>query len=238
MVDIVWRYLNPGRLTPIEEALIVQEELFQQKLDGDPQNYILFTEHEPVYTYPPRVARELKQLCKVDSELLPAPLYEMPEQRGGSITFHGPGQLVCYLITDLPVATFGLLGANKFLASLDGFLRETLVHFGIHSIQRPATLPPIADGVWIMENGIPKKLASHGICARRTRMSQATPITKYGWALNVYTDLSYFDYIYPCGCEIQMTSIQEQTGCVYSMQAMTEVIAPALAQKLMRDLSR
>ena len=57
MAEIIWQYLNLGRLTPIAEALKLQEELFQQKLAGDPGNYVLFAEHEPVYTCTPREMR-------------------------------------------------------------------------------------------------------------------------------------------------------------------------------------
>ncbi|MBI3273861.1 MAG: hypothetical protein HYZ69_01835, partial [Candidatus Colwellbacteria bacterium] len=123
MAEIIWRYLNPGRLTPLNEALDLQAQLFQQKLNGDQRNYVLFVEHEPVYTCTPRAMRtqKIETLCKVPAKRLPAPLIELPDNHGGSITYHGPGQLVCYLILDL--SQFGVSGV-RFIRAVEESITE------------------------------------------------------------------------------------------------------------------
>lgn len=233
MAEIIWQYLNLGRLTPIAEALKLQEELFQQKLAGDPGNYVLFAEHEPVYTCTPREMRRIDELCKVAKEGLPAPLVVLPDNHGGSITYHGPGQLVCYLILDL--GQFAL-AVRQLTRLIDEAVIEMLAGFGIYAHLKPKNLPGLVSGVWVTQHGdIPRKIASRGLCTNKI----VAGITKYGFALNINTDPRYFDeYIYPCGCDIPMTSMQKQREGNYDMGEVADALSEILIQKLDFPMTR
>ena len=235
MAEIIWQYLNPGRLTPIEEALARQEELLEGKIRGDPCDYILFAEHDHVYTYPYRVADKLDSLCRFGKDNLPARIAEIFELRGGSITYHGPGQLVCYFIVDLTrldlfSVTFGKL--------LDKIVIEALAQFGVCAHGRPENLPDEVSGAWVtMPGGAHKKIAARGIRGARKYVWQENVITTSGIAPNIQTNLRYFDSIYPCGHDIQMTSVKEVTGKECDLQDVAKVIAEIAIREL-NDVSR
>ena len=115
-------------------------------------------------------------------------------ERGGDVTFHGPGQLVAYPIFDLSGHRQDL---HWFLRQLEAALMHALDAFGI-----PGARNPGLTGVWTGN----RKIASIGIHVKRW-------VTWHGVALNVTTDLSYFDLIVPCGIpDVQMTSIQRELG--------------------------
>ncbi len=176
-------------------------------------NYLLFVEHPPVYT--------LGKSGKMEHVLISQP--ERAEKgieffqinRGGDITFHGPGQLVGYPILDL----------EKFYTDIGRYLREleevimlTLQHFGIRG-ERSAG----ETGVWIDAE---KKGAERKICAMGVRCSRW--ITMHGFALNVSTDLNYFNYIIPCGIQNKkVTSIKQELGTEVSMTEVKEVLKNA-----------
>lgn len=227
MAQILWQYQNPGRLTSIEEALARQEELFQKKLAGDPCNYVLFVEHESVYTCTPRAMQRIDTLCKVAKEKLPAPLVELPNNHGGTITYHGPGQLVCYLILDLGQLGISPLRLNKII---DETVIEMLADCGICAHSKPKDFPDLVSGVWITPAGrVPRKIASRGIWANKIFGG----ITKYGFALNIQTELLYFErYIYPCGCDIPMTSMHQSTGKRYDVWEIAYALSKILARQL------
>lgn len=196
------------KLTPVTDALREQEWLLKNKtaeINPDPDSHIFFTEHLPVYTFVPyaykctRIFRE-----SITAETLPAPL--VPIKRPGSITFHGPGQLVYYLILNLDSLCVGITTLSQ---SIDAVIIETLRQFGINAHQKPIHLPEAGSGVWVtMRDGTQKKIASRGMDKR----GKNPAITQFGFALNVSTDLSYFNYIYPCGLDIEMTSMKEILG--------------------------
>ena len=118
--------------------------------------------------------------------------------RGGDITFHGPGQLVGYPILDLEKFETDL---GKYLRNLEEVIILTLAEFGISAGRSPGET-----GVWI-EPDVPGR--ERKICAMGVRSSRW--ITMHGFALNVNTDLSYFNYIIPCGiANKQVTSIQNE----------------------------
>lgn len=223
-----WEYLYSDRLCPIEEALRTQERRCEQKLIGDPYDYIIFAEHEPVYTCTSRWMPKLDELCKVPPPQLPAPFYEIRESRGGSITYHGPGQLVCYFVTN--ISRLGINGA-KFCHLLDQIVIETLAEFEVHSHPKPRELPDEVGGVWITTDiGVHKKLAARGVRAARKYAWQKKVITTGGIAPNICTDLSYFDAIYPCGHDFPMTSVREITGKTYDLQEVAAHIAEIAAR--------
>lgn len=168
-----------------EEGLRHQEQLLAQKLAGDPKNYLLFLEHEPVYTMGRR-----RDDSSLGIAVLPHPLYRIA--RGGEATYHGPGQLVCYLILDLIRFQKDL---HAYLRFLETCLIDTLAHYELHAERREGLT-----GVWIEH----RKIASLGIGVRKW-------IAFHGLALNVSGDLSPFKKITPCGIAgVEMTSLQKE----------------------------
>ncbi len=117
-------------------------------------------------------------------------------ERGGDVTFHGPGQLVGYPILDL---TGHRQDLHWYLRTLEQALIEALAALGV-----PAERKPGYTGVWT--RGGTRKIASIGIHVKQW-------VTWHGFALNVTTDLSYFDRIVPCGIPgVVMTSLEQETG--------------------------
>jgi lipoate-protein ligase B len=173
---------------PYEETLVLQRAVARARISGAiAEDVLLLVEHPPVVT----LGRSSKQQHLLASpELLAARGVELFEvERGGDVTFHGPGQLVGYPIVDLKRHRQDL---HWFLRQVEEALIHGLAPFGIAG-ERAAGLT----GVWTRG----RKLASIGVHARDW-------VTWHGFALNVTTDLSYFDLMVPCGiAEVRMTSV-------------------------------
>ena len=176
---------------PYAHALALQRAVARARISGAfDQDLLLLVEHPPVIT----LGRSSKdQHLLASPALLAAAGVELHEvERGGDVTFHGPGQLVGYPIIDLKRHTQDL---HWFLRQVEAALIRSLEPFGIVG-ERSAGFT----GVWT--GG--RKIASIGVHARDW-------VTWHGFALNVSTDLSYFDLIVPCGiASVQMTSLQAE----------------------------
>jgi lipoate-protein ligase B len=176
---------------PYEEALELQRALARERISGAiPEDMLLLLEHPPVVT----LGRATKAANLVSSaEFLASKGVELFEvERGGDVTFHGPGQLVGYPIIDLKRHKLDL---HWYLRQVEEALIQTLAAYSI-----PAERNIGFTGVWT--NG--RKIASIGVHARDW-------VTWHGFALNVTTDLSYFDLIVPCGIDgVTMTSIEKE----------------------------
>jgi lipoate-protein ligase B len=176
---------------PYAQALAVQRAAAQARIDGArSQDVLLLVEHPPVITY----GRSAKQEhLLLDRRALAARGVELFEvERGGDVTFHGPGQLVGYPIIDLREHRQDL---HWYLRQLEQVLIDALAVFGVAAERRPSLT-----GVWT--GG--RKIASIGVHARQW-------VTWHGFALNVATDLSYFDLIVPCGiADVEMTSVSRE----------------------------
>ena len=175
------------------QALDLQRQTAAARISGEvPEDVLLLVEHPPVVTMG-RSAKEQNLLA--GPELLAARGVELFEvERGGDVTFHGPGQLVGYPIIDLKRHRKDL---HWYLRQLEEALIQALATFGI-SGERTAGLT----GVWTKG----RKIASIGVHARDW-------VTWHGFALNVTTDLSYFDLMVPCGIQsVTMTSIAKESG--------------------------
>ena len=176
---------------PYEDALELQRALARDRISGAiPEDMLLLLEHPPVVT----LGRATKQRNLISSEEFLASkgveLFEV--ERGGDVTFHGPGQLVGYPIIDLKRHRLDL---HWYLRQVEQALIDTLAAYSI-----PAERNVGFTGVWT--NG--RKIASIGVHARDW-------VTWHGFALNVTTDLSYFDFIIPCGIDgVTMTSIERE----------------------------
>lgn len=178
---------------PYAAALELQRAAARARISGAiAEDLLLLVEHPPVVT----LGRSAKQHHLLASPALLAArgveLFEV--ERGGDVTFHGPGQLVGYPIVDLKRHTRDL---HWYLRRVEEALILAVASFGIVG-ERSAG----QTGVWTQG----RKLASIGVHARDW-------VTWHGFALNVTTDLSYFDLMVPCGiAEVRMTSIAEETG--------------------------
>ncbi|MDH4044757.1 MAG: lipoyl(octanoyl) transferase LipB [Gemmatimonadota bacterium] len=179
-----------GRM-PYGEALTLQRDLAARRIAGTvPRDLLLLVEHPPVIT----LGRGFQpQHLSAPPAMLAARGIEVHEiERGGDITFHGPGQLVGYPIFDLKGHRQDL---HWFLRQIEAALIVALDNVGITGQRVPGYT-----GVWTQD----RKLASIGIHVRQW-------VTWHGFALNVTTDLSYFDLIVPCGIpDVQMTSVQRE----------------------------
>ena len=174
-------------IVPYEEALVWQRELAEDRIAGRlSHDVLLLLEHPPVVT--------LGRNSHAAHLLQPAGIDVFEVERGGDVTFHGPGQLVGYPILDLRAYKQDL---HWYLRTLEQALLEALGMLDI-----PAERNPGFTGVWTRG----RKIASIGIHVKQW-------VTWHGFALNVTTDLTHFDRIVPCGIPgVQMTSVERETG--------------------------
>jgi lipoyl(octanoyl) transferase len=180
-------------LAPYADVLELQRAIARARIAGElDEDVLLLVEHPPVVT----MGRTAKSSNLTASpELLAARGVELFEvERGGDVTFHGPGQLVGYPIFDL---TRHRKDLHWYLRMVEEAIIRVLAGFGIAGEQSPGLT-----GVWT--GG--RKITSIGVHARNW-------VTWHGFALNVTTELSYFDLIVPCGIQgVQMTSIARESG--------------------------
>jgi lipoyl(octanoyl) transferase len=170
------------------EALAVQQELVSRRKQGLIGDQLLLLEHPHVITMG-RNARE-KNLLASGEILARAGVALYATDRGGDVTYHGPGQLVGYPILDLREWKRDVVG---YVRALEQVLIDTLAAFGI-AAERLEGLT----GVWVYG----RKIAAIGVHISRW-------VTSHGFALNVHTDLRYFQYIVPCGLTLPVTSMQQ-----------------------------
>jgi lipoyl(octanoyl) transferase len=173
---------------PYAEAWERQRELFdgmvEAKQRGEtPGGHLIFVEHPPVYTLGRSGKAGNMLLSEAQLQAIGATLYHI--DRGGDITFHGPGQLVAYPILDLE--RYGL-GLKAYIHLLEEAVIRTCAEWGVTGDRVEG-----ATGVWL-DKGTPRE---RKICAIGVRSSHF--VTMHGLALNVNTDLNYFRYIHPCG---------------------------------------
>ncbi len=191
-----------------------QERLFasllEQKGEGrspEQAGWLLLCEHPHVYTLGKSGHAENLLIDEDRLRKLGAEFHRI--DRGGDITYHGPGQLVGYPILDLE--RFGL-GLKDYIHALEQVVIETAGDFGIRGERIDG-----ATGVWVEGGGRPlRKLCAIGVRSSRF-------ITMHGFALNVNTDLRYFSYINPCGfTDRGVTSIASETGSPVAMVSVKE----------------
>jgi lipoyl(octanoyl) transferase len=202
-----------------KEAWAVQLETHAAVAEGRAQPTFLLVEHPPVITFGRKGGRE--NLLVTEEFLLGKGFSLYDIERGGDITYHGPGQLVGY-----PIFKVGR-SAREFLRKIEGALVTMLATYGLETHGSPGYA-----GVLLGEN---LKIASIGVAIKRD-------VSFHGFALNVHTNLNHFNYIVPCGLtDKTMTSMTEQLGRQVSLgevkpkvvQAFREVF---VAQKEARDL--
>ena len=179
------------------------------RLDAD---VILCLEHPRVFTLGRRGGRD--NLCVSDAFLADQGVAVTPTDRGGDITYHGPGQLVVYPIIHLSRRRLKVV---DFVAGLEQAMIRTAAHWGLAAGTDPANR-----GVWLAGD----KLGSIGITVRRG-------ISFHGLALNVNTDMEPFGWINPCGLDqVQMTSFERHLGEPVPMQEVRKQLAVHLGEVL------
>ena len=183
------RVIEAGRI-PYQQALDWQRGLAQARIDGRlEEDLLLLLEHPPVVT--------LGRTAQGSHVLRPEGVDVVEVERGGDVTFHGPGQLVGYPILDLH--------APPYRQDLHWYLRtlEDALIAALAELEVPAERRAGYTGVW---TGGGRKIASIGVHVKQW-------VTWHGFALNITTDLSQFDRIIPCGIQgVQMTSVRRETG--------------------------
>jgi lipoyl(octanoyl) transferase len=212
-------------LIAYKEAWDLQESLLKVAVDLKienrkqntavlPAQYLLFCEHPHVYTLGKSGAAENLLLDQAHLDQIEAQFFKI--NRGGDITYHGPGQLVMYPIFDLEQFFTDI---HQYLRFLEEAVIQTLAHFGIE-----ATRFEGLTGVWLDPEG-PN---ARKICAMGVKCSRW--ITMHGIALNVNPDLSYFGNIVPCGIQDKaVTSMSAELGCQIDMNAVREVLSQQMA---------
>ena len=178
---------------PYADVLELQRRLAQQRIAGElDEDLLLLVEHEPVVTLGRSTRPQSLPLSTAQLERRGIAQYEV--ERGGDVTFHGPGQLVGYPIIDLREHREDL---HWYLRTIEMALIRALDALGIVAGRNPGLT-----GVWTRD----RKIASIGIHVKQW-------VTYHGFALNVNTDLSYFDLIVPCGIQnVVMTSVAMELG--------------------------
>ena len=200
---------------PYVEALAIQEQAIAARRAGTRRDRLLLLEHPPVVTRgcsarPENLLVGARDLARRGVELFDA-------RRGGDVTYHGPGQLVGYLIVDL---------AARDGCDVHGFLRETeaALILALRSLEVAARRIDGMTGVFAGNGtGPPRKIASIGIGLRHG-------VTWHGFALNVSVDLSAFELIVPCGLQgVEMTSVAREHGSEAGRPGLDERVRSAVS---------
>ncbi len=180
-------------------------------------NHLLFCEHRHVFTI--GKSGKLANLLLDETGLTKADAHFYKINRGGDITYHGPGQLVGYPILDLDNFFTDI---HRYMRTLEEAIIRTLVDYGLNAGRIEGLT-----GVWLdyeapQQN--PRKICALGVKASRW-------VTMHGFALNVNTDLNYFNHIVPCGIDDKaVTSMQRELGRVIDMKAVEEKLKTHLAE--------
>jgi len=204
---------------PYRDAWTLQEQINAAVAAGQ-EEHLLLVQHPPVITFGrrPNVQRNLiaspEQLARLNVEVVQS-------DRGGDITFHGPGQIVAYPIVRL---IDHRLSIGAYVHRLEEAVIAALADFSI-----PAQKDPSAIGIWVEHHGQLRKICALGVRIRRG-------VSLHGIALNVITDLRYFDLIVPCGLAGQaVTSMQQLLG---DATPTTSPVKGALQRHLAHAFSR
>jgi lipoate-protein ligase B len=194
---------------PYGEVLEMQRAIAAERIAGTRPDTLLLVEHDPVVTLGRSTKREHLLLSEKALAARGVELFDI--ERGGDVTFHGPGQLVGYPIFDLQQHRQDL---HWYLRQLEQVLIDTLAVYDVKGGRVDKYT-----GVWVDD----RKIASIGVHARSW-------VTWHGFALNVSTDLSYFDLMVPCGIGgVTMTSLVREANRPISLDAVSRQVIAAFA---------
>ena len=208
------------------EAWDYQKDIYNKVLSSKPKinintngssflNYLIFCEHPHVYTLGKSGSESNLLINHIQLQAKEAAFYKT--DRGGDITYHGPGQIVGYPIINLEAIG---IGAKEYVFRIEETIIKTLSEFSVKSGRLKN-----ATGVWLdAENSKARK-----ICAIGVKISRA--ITMHGFAFNINTDLSYFNYINPCGfTDKPATSLEKELYCKQNMQKVKNILKNNFAE--------
>jgi lipoate-protein ligase B len=189
----------------------LQSAIVASRIDGTiDRDIVLFLEHPAVFTLGRRGGRDYLQVEEEFLKRAGVPLVQI--ERGGYITFHGPGQLVAYPIIDLEARR---LGVTEYVAALEEIMLLTVSSWGLTAQRNSKNA-----GIWIGNH----KMGSIGIALRKG-------VSFHGLALNINVDLKPFSWIQPCGLEgVSMTSLRQALG--------TEIPMPAVEHELRKNFKK
>ncbi len=213
-------FINLG-LKDYKEVWDFQETLFAQTLKDKREqksttNHLIFCEHPHVFTLGKSGSDKNLLVTEQWLKMAGATFYKI--NRGGDITYHGPGQIVGYPILDLEQFEMGI---HDYIAALEEVIILTLKRYNIISERLEGST-----GVWLDTNN-PSRVRK--ICAIGVRASRY--VTMHGFALNVNSDLNYFQKIVPCGIpDKQVTSLQVELGKEVDMQEVEKTLQEAFEQ--------
>lgn len=205
-----------------EKAWEKQTELFNEiiscKIFGKPyKNHIIMCEHPHVYTLGRSGKNNNMLLGEQQLKAINAELVHI--DRGGDITYHGPGQLVCYPILNLEDYKLGL---KEYIYRLEEAVIRVCSAYAIRAGRMDK-----ATGVWLDSNSS----SARKICAMGVRSSRF--VTMHGLALNVNTDLKYFSYIHPCGfIDKGVTSLQNELHREFNIQEVKKLLLQEIISQL------
>jgi lipoyl(octanoyl) transferase len=220
-----WKDLGIQRYRPVwqlqEEILAATAEIKKQEYERAPadrstRHQLLLVEHPPVYTL--GKSGHVENILISADEMQRRGIDYFKINRGGDITFHGPQQLVGYPILDLEKFYTDI---GRYLRQLEEVIIRTIGHYGLRGERSTGET-----GVWIEPE---VKGRERKICAMGVRCSRW--ITMHGWALNVNTDLRYFNHIVPCGIQDkQVTSMEKELGHPIDFEECKQVLLQKFAE--------
>lgn len=215
------KFIDTG-LIKYQKAWDYQRELHQKLLDAKQngekvlEQYLLYCEHPHVYTLGKSGQQENMLIQDEFLKKINAEFFKI--DRGGDITYHGPGQIVAYPIFDLESMNIGI---RSYIELLESAVIKTLAEFNIQADRLDGAI-----GVWInkKEGQNPFKICAIGVKVSRM-------ISMHGIALNVNTDLNYFNYINPCGFSDKgVTSMEKELGEKINTELVKEILLKYLFQ--------
>lgn len=199
----------------------LHDELKSKKLSAEKplervEHHLLFCEHSHVYTL--GKSGSLDHLLLSETQLQGSGVEFFKINRGGDITYHGPGQITAYPIFDLERF---FTDVHKYVRFLEESVINTLKEFNIEGFRIPKYT-----GVWVGDSTQSRKICAIGVHLSRW-------VTMHGLAFNVNTDLSYFENIIPCGImeeNLKVTSMEEELGLKIDMKTVESVLRLELAK--------
>jgi lipoate-protein ligase B len=208
-------YILDIGLIDYKKAWDLQHYLWSRRVEGELPDLLLFLEHPHVITLGRRGNRSNLVVSPEVLEAMKIPLFHV--ERGGDVTYHGPGQMVVYPILDLKEYGYRLI---RYVDQLEEIILRVLDDFGIEGRK-----DPLNRGVWVNQ----EKIASIGVAIKRW-------VSFHGFALNYETDLKYFDLIHPCGLKgKKMTTLTKILGVKISKEALMERILFQFKRIFVRD---
>ena len=197
-------------ITEYGAAFEKQKGYVRDRLDNQRKDTLIFTEHEPVYTMGIRKGAETNLVCD-NTTLTKKGIALYKSNRGGDITYHGPGQLTSYVIMHLKK----LPDLNAYLRLMEDLLIKIVAQFGLEAGRRDGKT-----GIWIEK----RKIAAIGVAVKSW-------VTYHGFALNVNNDLNAFSGIVPCGIvDGTVTSLRKELGFPVEMAEVKAVVSQAFLE--------